>query len=493
MATVTDTISQIVQETLTPKIDLLMLKLSPFFQQVFRDSRNVKNDPNIGKDWKVLRTFCLGLAGATEWASMTGPDVLHNDNDGASGAPGYQVYGGVETWPGLTEATAPAYVRREVTLKRLKVTMYVPLTIIRAAMLGSSIGDQMEKTIDATAMRVAMDKCNAFFAKTISGGKNVLGQFTASSTNISSTGAQITLNSGSSIRRFASGMRVDLFTQGSGTRLNNDPVFVDVVDPFGTSGSPVTTGGGTIKLFHVGAATTSIASGTIDIVPRNSGRENGASSSNMPTPLEDILIDTGNVYGVSVDNYPILKSLVRDLGGLTLTESTLIKHCAHYYHARGDLFAFDHLWSTAGVWAGYFNNLDGYYQIERNGAVSNVKAGVADKVTFSLYGHTLSCAADPWIPTGTVYGLKMNDGNFSMVVPPRIRRTATSPVFDPGIEFLAPLFSNTGSIFQGYKKVGGADAGATTDFLEAPGEHPYEIMPEYIPGMKLTSAAEFYG
>ena len=150
MATISSTISNVVQEVLTRKIDTLMLRVSPFFRNVFRDSRGVENDPRIGRDWKIIRTFTLGLSGATEFAAMAGADIAD-----VGSAVGYKAYSNVETWPGLPESTAPAYVQRTILLKKMKINMHVPLTLMRAALMGASIGDQVERTVDTTALRVA--------------------------------------------------------------------------------------------------------------------------------------------------------------------------------------------------------------------------------------------------------------------------------------------------------------------------------------------------
>ena len=496
--TLSGMISNIVQEVITPKIDLMMLRVSPFFRHVFRDSRGVENDPRIGRDWKVLRTFTLGLAGASEFASMAGSATADPGS-----AVGYQAYSQVEVWPGLPEATAPAYVQRTITLKKLKVTMYVPVTIMRAARLGASIGDQVERTIDATAMRVAYDKANAFLSSTPGTNRvGTLATFLSDGTDISSSGVAVDLGiSGeatASIRKFTSGMRVDLYKKSApSVRVNSEPVFVDVCNPFtkADGSTAVTSGGGSIKLFTLGTSTVTMDATDYDITLRNCGREAGGNTTNMPTALEEVIVSDASIadWGISTADYPMLGSLVRDLGSAVLTEGQLLKHVAHYFHARGAVNMFDSLWSTAGVWAGYFNNLDSSFQIERNGTLLKVKGGAAEEVTFSLYGQNFACKADPMLPSGTIWGLKLGDQNWSMVTPPRVPRTSKSPVFDPGIEFLAPIMSGTGSIFQGYKKVGGADAGATTDFMEAPAEHPYECMPEVVPGMKLTGATEFYG
>ena len=294
-------------------------------------------------------------------------------------------------------------------------------------------------------------------------------------------------------------MRVDLYATAAPTvRLNTAAVYVDMTHPWtNADGTDVTTGGGAIKLAVLGTGNdvTLTDARVYDITLRNCGREAGGSSLNTPTSLEQVIVASGNIadWGISATTYPALASLIRDLGGAVLTEGLLMKYVAHYLHARGAVDMFNDLWSTAGVWATYFNNLDASFQIERNGALLKVKAGAAEEMSFSLYGTTLGCKADSMLPTGTVWGLKTDDQNWSMTTPPRIRRTARSPVFDPGVEFIAPLMTGTGSIFQGYKKVGGADAGATTDFLEAPAEHPYECIPEVVPGLKLTTVAEHYG
>lgn len=497
MATLGSYISEVTEEVFMPSVEMLTMKVSPLFRYFFKDSRGVTNDPSLGRDWKFIKHFGLGLSGATEFAPMAGGDMAD-----VGTAVGYRAPSQMQTWPSASESTMTSYTSRSVTLKRMRVAMYIPLDLLRAAQMRASIEDQASRIIEGTAKRVAYDKANAFLAGTPAAGRvGTLGSFTKVGTeNITSTPVSVDLASGSSIRRFASGMRCDLYNSTApGVRINTDPVFVDVCHPFikADAATAVTDGGGTIKLSHLGAGSTTLTDGqTYDITLRNCGREAGAGSTHMPTSLESIIVASGNIadWGISATTYPDLASLVSDLSGAVLTESILLKFIAHYYQKRGGANMFDSLWSTAGVWAAYFNNKDAQFAIERNGALLNVKDGVAEGASYSLYGQTFAFRSDPLLPTGSVWGLKIGDRNWQMKTPPRIRDSKTHKLFDYSIEWLTPLMNGGGDIWEGHKKVGGADAGVATDVLEALGECCYEICPdEVIPGLKLTNAAEYYG
>jgi len=489
MATATSMLSNITREMIQPYIDYVTLETSQFCGELMKTSGGVWRDPQTGRDWKVIRNFALGVGGAVEMAPIAGPDIAD-----VGSAVGYNVLQKVQTWPGLGEATQPAYLQRELTLKKLLVTMYIPLTVIKLAQMRACIGDQFGMTIKATARNVAYHRCNNFLGSTT----NTLGTFTSgTSESISSTGLQVTLNAGSSIRRFTNGQRVDIFLNtGPGyVRKNSYPIFVGNVDAFGTSASPVTSGGGTLKLYHVGAATTALANATdYDIVPRNSGREFGSSThATMKTScLDDYLKDSGTVQGVDVDNVTEIKSMVRTLSGAPLSGGKLLEYVSHYLHARGGLDGIDSLWAQAGVWAAYFNSLNSEFTIERNGALVEVKDGVRQGASFSLGGYSLPFRTDSWLPEKTVYGLKTR-GNWTLIVPPKYPGSKSHPAFDGAIEFVWPMMNDGNGIFGGYRKVGGADAGAFTDILEAPGEHFFEITPEKIPGLKLTEVGHLYG
>lgn len=486
MATVTSMLSDIVAATLQPQLDIVTLESSSFMGNLYKSSKGVWTNPRVGKDWKVTRNFALGLAGGVEMGSMAGPDVSD-----VGSAVGFNVYNQVDTWPGLGETTVPAFLTRELTLKKMKVTAYVPSTVMRLAALKASIGDEMSLTIKGLARNILYNRAGMF----LSDSNSSLGSFTTGGGGgtISSSGLQVSLNSGSSIRRFTSGLRVDVFATGTSTRLNTAPVFVDTVDAFGTSGSPVTSGGGTLKLYQVGTASTVLgATTTYDIALRNSGRELATPSAKTPTSLNTVIVDTGSPYGINVDNVPELKSLCRDLGGATLTGGQLLKYIGHYVHARGGLDGIDSLWAQAGVWNAYYNSLNTEFTIERNGAIVNVKDGFAKQASYSTGGYNLPFMVDSWFPENTVFGLKTKN-NWTLITPPRIAGTGASAAVDNSVEFMWPLMNGGSDIFGGYRKVGGPDAGAFTDFMEAPGEHCFEIACESLPGIKLTNVADYYG
>jgi len=490
MATVGSILTNLTTPTLQPLVDYYGADASNFMKNLMKSSKGVWMNPEIGRDWKVTRTFALGMGGAVEMAGITGPDVAN-----VGSAVGYQVLQKVETWPGMGEAVMPSYAQKELTLRKMKVSIYIPSLVLKLIQLRAHIGNHFDAVLKGTAKNIGYMRNNLFLA----GARNEIGSFTVpgGGGNISSTGYQVTLASGGAIGRFNSGQRWDIFPNGSNARQNTVPVFSDNVDPFGTSASPVETGGGYVKLYHTGGDVTALAAGTYDLVPRNSGRELAvwpAVSARVPTTFNSMFVDTGALpYGIgTAENFPIFKSMVRTLGGKVMTTAHLLKFVGHYQDARPGMDGIDSLWARPGVWASHFNASNAEFNIERNGQIVSLKDGQAVGAGFSLGGYALPYKSDSALTDNTVYGTKSRN-NWTLIVPPRYKNAGSSAEIDGAIEFMWPVMSGGREIFTGYRKVGGADAGAFTDAMEAHGEHWFEVASENIPGLKITDVHSLYG
>lgn len=514
MANITQSLSQIIQQVFVPKIDYFRCNDSWLWQNIKGSMRKVNMD-HIGQNWQVVWPFRLGLGGAVDWAQIGGPDMattpgsltttVGSEAYTANTPPGFQQYSGLETWPGIDETTVPAFVQRILTLKKMKVDFHVPIQIIRAAQLGASIGDQMEFTVDSVAENVAHNQMLGFLgqSQTVSSVvyRGQIGSFATGATPTldASTPLTVNLDSGTAIQRFQSGLRVDIYKTGTTTRLNDaGPVFIDKPDPFKDAGSALQ---GEVTLYVTNSASYVFENATYMIVLRNSGRH--LTQNNIPTSLDDLLVASGSIYGVPLASYPILKSYVPTGVSGALSEPKLLKWVARYQHARGKLHQFDTLVGSEGLFAGFFQDMltlpttsgtsyGSAIRYDRNGTIMKVTGGVAEAVTFNLYGRTYNLVADSFVTAGTLYGVKLRDGNFQIVRPPRIPGTGSQGGFDGALEFLAPLFGGRG-IFLPFNAVGGGSGGAFTNFLHAPAEMPYEIIPESIPGMKVSGLDEFYG
>jgi hypothetical protein len=487
MASQMSSIGTTILEGLEAKVAPLALGMSNMWRYIHPSDQGQEwRRDELGRDWSFIKTWELGVAGAISFAKMAGPDMAD-----VGSAVSYRAYSGVQTYPGMGRSVFPNTLRRTITLKKVVGNMYIPSTILRAQQLSKNFQDYLNSTIRGTAKNLSAVIVNAFFAQRDAtlAYKGVIGTITshATDTTVDSAGMAVTLKAGSSIRRFLglSGMQYDLFPVNSDTRKNTEPIFIDVIDGVGTQASPITTGG-TMKLFHIGAASTTLSTGTdYHLVLRDSGRELAGGSSDYlaPTPLDDIMVDTGNIadWGVSVDDYPLLKTTKRDVSGV-LTDAYLLGLVSHIEDTFGPENMPDSIWARKAVWASYWNEKDGQFVINRNGALLDVKDGIAAGSSYSLEGTNLTYMSDSFLPEGTAYGLKMGGKNWNRISPPRIPGTMSSAPFLGGVEFIGPYLFDTNDIFIPYAKVGGADAGAATDVRQAPFEYSYEVIPEQMMG-----------
>lgn len=497
MATTLDLIDLVWEETFAPTVREMTKAGSKYFSRMDWNSSGVDGDPATSRDWEYIQPFVIGAAGAAEFAPVSGPDTA---TIGAN--LNYTALKDIETYPGMAEMVNPGYFQVKHRLKMMNTNIIVPTQIFRAARLGGVVDDLTERYLKANAKRIANLCCKAFFASSTG---TIVRTVAATSGTISSTGLTITLADGWPISRVSmSGDSCDIFVTGSNTRLNIQPIIITRPDAFGTSASPVSTSGGTVTLSHTGSFTTVLASNQYDLVIRNSGRENSGDLSRLPSRLESILVDEGEIsdYGVWVSGspaageyglFPELKSLVRDLGGETPSETLFAPYISHFCESNQGLFHIDTLWGRPGGWAAYYHNLEGGFRHERNGTTVKITGGVQAGVSLNYYGYELEGDVDHWILPGTWIGTAMNTDegpNWQVKLPPRIPGSTSHPAFDPHVEFAASLFSGGNSIWTPYYAVGGPNAGALSKNLQAPAELMYEISPRQIPGVRLFNGAE---
>lgn len=483
MATHISALAETILEGLEPMVEDYMRQQSTMMAQIHPNSAGKWKKNAIGRGWQIEKTWRLGVSGAVQFGSPNGPDMANVPT-----APGYRQWSGVETYPGLNEASVKNTFSRTLTLKKVKGNMFLPATWIRANELQKSFGSETESEVQGSAENVSRLVVNSFFAQKDNSGAGkggMVGQFTAAVADgltVDNSGLSVDLLSGSSISRFVDGQAYDLFADNSATRVNSEgPVFVSIVDGVGTEASPITSGG-TVSLFMTGSNSCTLVDGTTySLVPRNSGRE--SDNLLMQTALDDVMVDTGNIadWGLSVDSYPMLKTVRRSLSGKPLTPGYLLALISHIEDVFGPGKCPDSIWARRQIWAAYFHQKAGQFVIERNGALLDVKDGVASGAKYQLEGTSVSFNSDAFLPEKVAYGLRMGGNNWAKITPPRLPGSGSHGAFLGGVEFLGPWYGYD-DVFIPYHQVGGAEAGATTDFKQAPFEYYFEIAPEQFGG-----------
>lgn len=362
----------------------------------------------------------------------------------------------------------------------------------------------------------------------------------------------ITLASGS-IRRFQDGMAVDVIVPlttatNSITILNENvgssrayfPAFITAVDTQNNTFKLVNATGAAWNVGG-GGAEVALATGTALVTIAGAFTQQGADPylvtttgavrnatvnaagtvyvSNGPVSLERTIVYAAQsasysnpLYGVLPPNYiqsspptqasngiievgdhPILKSYVASVGS-ALDEQILYRHAATFAHAKSMMWYPDVFLTTEGAFASFTESLDGFYQYERNGRPLNIDAGVNNDprdggIPIRAFGTVASLKTSPWVSSGVCYGLITKNNNWKRVTPPRLPGAAANGSFSGQIEFVAPWLNGGSSIWNGLRNSSSEDV----DMVHAPFIHMYQIIPDILPSMKLTSVAESYG
>lgn len=518
-------VTKVVKELLDPNVEVYERAMSPMFKDIFRDSKGVFQDKYIGRDWKKIVTFRTGTAGGVQYEGIPGNKNMATD----PAVNTFQQYSAVSTFLGLGSTVTKNYDQKIIQLKRLMGNMHIPLELEQMARLGASIFDQLTATIEGTAENVALNKINAFFrivnsGTTITDGSAAtIAQFTLAATTMGTSSTicgPFTLNSGSSMRRLYPGQRVYLAQLGSTSFLTNSAApsgvewFVDITDEFA----------GTFKLIQFSGVNTTITanatSTSFDLVFPNATRGSGAASDGLPTALDHIITSStssttaSTTYNLDFGRHRFLRSYIVAENG-PFTEDMLFKHIGTYQRARIRWYP-DTFYAPSGCWINYFASLttgtSAAYRWEHNGKPFQPNLGMpnlgteGEAILFNAFGKVYRLKAEDWLAglspastsgnTGAMYGLYTRDQNFKMITPPRVPGSKGKEGFDESIQFLASSLLPGASDIWLPTLVNPSASGTAvsyTNFKEAPFWCIYEIVPDVMPGIKLTGLSETYG
>ncbi len=556
-----DPLDEVIKETMENKVDKFAGGFSSFWRDLTRSDQNVET-ADWGRSYIIKKTFRKGLAGAFHWGNTlaSGTTALAPDDALTSPTkPNFGIFGRAaqQGWPGPDVATTVGYFNWQIGLAKAYGNLFIPLEVKRAASLSSSIANQANHTVEATAEHVARNLCNAFMAETVvcTGTTYdatldgvVIGEIDLStSIALASAGsAEVTLIGGS-IRRFFDGMPLDIILwdksadtlywinchNAAGTIVQEStvPFYCQQVDSLANTMQIVNITGKIRSLLTTSTATDipDVAAGDrAFLIPHKAlmglSWANSTSlqtcgiivvgadtsyHSNMPVGVERILKSSGTLYGsgfgaatsttagIDLTRHPEFKTYEVSVGA-ALDEGTLIRLAARLEHARGSYAAPDSFYCSEGVFASLVDNLDVVHQMERNGKAINVELGVDEGAMFRAFGRVYALKTDSFLGVGKLYGVVQRNNNWKRYVPPKCPGTQTHAGFDGGVEFVVPALTGGNSIFQGVKTTGTSPAypsaaGQTTDMLEAPFWMLYQIVPDVLPGLKLTDITEDYG
>lgn len=474
-----DSIEKIVSERLAPGVRDGMVELDPTFSEVIEDYVSASRQDVIGRDWKVIHTFVVSLAGSIKPIGTiegSGDNMAYPTT--TTDGPHSQMYSPSATFPTVADCVAPGYIQKTISLQRWRGAMAVPHDLLRADRLTAAIASAVGHTIRQTARNVAAQKANMFFA---SGTTRSLGSVSSVSAGGTTGDTVATLVITGRIRKFHPGMLVEVRDYSNSYALLNNATYTKVlvkkVDPLNS----------TIILENTHASGTWAANiAANDILVLRGAWDSGNTKSYGPTGLEDWVKATADVsvFGINLQDYPQFASYVADMSSATLTDQILRKYVGGFMEAYSADQWPDTLLTTAGVLADYIGETDSLRRFMVQGTSTDVRGGFKSGPAFDYDGRKIAFRTGPLVPSGYLYGIKLR-GNIKRYAPPRLPNASTGDLGDGSVEFVAPLGGLKGIWMHA------TSSDALTPYVLAPFEICEEYCPESMPGIKLTSLSEF--
>lgn len=479
--TLVNSISEEIEERLTPGVRDSLPKLDDFTKQLYSTSMGVERGENVGRDWKVIHTLTEGMSGVFEWRDAGGTQPQSFTGTAHIVAPG-----AAEAYPGLDESVNPGLIQKTITLVKGTGNLFVPHEFLRADKLSASIAKAVARIIRGAAKNIAMADIHCLYAMDSYKSIGTVGAVDA--TVDTNTTAEIVVKY-NSVRALHGGLGIDIYDSTGATKRNAGlKLFID-----NTRFVPSSSDAG-YGMISVRARDNSALNGlgitAGDIIVRANSLSKG------PLGPEQWLITTGTIFGIDVAEYEQFQSIVNTSVSGTFTEKIWNQYAGRFKKAYGKE-NFPDTWVTSdGVMNSHVNNSDGLSRFQRNGQLFDVKVGYETSGTPFVYaGMKCKLITSDFMPStslmtsgastsgGRMWGLKTRERNIVRYLPPMLPGAASDSRFGREVEFTCPLINN---IFKPYHNT----SGRVTNYQEAPLERWCAIAPEWIPGVLLGGLAE---
>lgn len=499
-----DTLDHFLREELPAVINESLPDIAPVYKYIKTSNLGVKRS-DIGRDWNVLHLFSTGLAGLIQNSDPRGATF----RDNATYTQAQVVNAGIDVFPAATAAPHALTLKRTLTLGLTTGNFNIPITWLSGDALNSSQIQQVARDVKAVGQLRALTEAQSFFMPS----NNTLARIASISTTNAASGYitfKVAAGSGRT-QFFRVGMMVDVLDHASsgtsatpnfGTDVNGTDVvnYSDGATYIPLIVSDVDYYSGTITIAHVGNADADLGLEAADliggvifenddfIVLRGCGTVSGREQRTWG--LEDYIASSGQImggsggdHGLDLDTYSQFKSKVVAVNG-PLTDTVMNGYIGGFLDAFPGA-SLDTIITTMGVTLKYleqpalYNNRMFY---DRTGKALDVKGGW-DDVNYSFNGRSLRWMVSPMVISGYLYGTKLNGGNVTRYVPPRVGGTEAD--VSQEIEFVAPL-GGSDSIF----KIAHGSSGQTQALLEAPFFEYHLVCPIDVKSVKLTGLTE---
>ncbi len=495
MATAASTLKgldKIIREDLMFQERVLEPRVDGIFSKMYDTSEGVvAGGGRVGTTtggFTVIHTFATGVAGAFRNLAAGGDNDIDPDITGQS-----IMYSPSVTFPSATDATAPGYVQKTITLIEGLGVFALPLHLIMAEQLDATIAKPVSLTIKGTAKNVAQSEANNFYA---TDGTNIA-LCTLVKDADSTSNPSVTYTTGNStddtmniafgtvadvigrVGRFYPGMTCDIFKSDfTAKRVTGSLICtnVDYVDRVAMLTSLTGVNLKTLGSFE--------ANDVVILWDSANDTDNVAFG---PSGIDKWTVnDNASIFGIDQTKHSQFNSVVSAVNNV-LDQAVLDTNVGAFFDAYSDMCDLDSFITTAGVINNYIANTDGLWRYERhNTGALKLKEGWTS-FDYTYQGRDFELLQSRYVSNGILYGCKLADQNLKRYVPPRIPSAGKRSEFAPEIQWLGPIVGSN-SIFLPARN----SSAKLTRFVEAPFFCQREVCPEQLQGIKLTGLTELF-
>lgn len=470
MATLLAAVADYLRETIEPGIKDVLPRLDSVTTQLTRTGSGVKrvDGANFGRAFEVRHTYEGALAGTHEWYSPLGSDVT---TSGATTTGAFNVFGTGSGWPGIADMAGGNAIQRTIKLTQGRGSLPVPLQLLLADKLDASVASILGVLVRSGAKRFGLAGVHTFWKLDA---YNTIGTFVSDGTTLTTTlatGSQTVAIATGRIRSFYRGLFVNLFTDSAGApdqQIGGSAKFAIFSVNYRTQ---------QIKIACVSGSQALTITNTFHVVPRHSSDTTATTAAgtaestiNAPEGLVDWHKATGTLFNATIDlaKYHEFTSTVDTSYSGPLTSTVLNEQVGGITEAYDvDL---DTLVTTQGTILAFLENLESTQQLLRydaQGSATSVKAGFMP-FKYIFNGRELRVMTSRNCPKGTVWVLKLKDGNYKKYVPPKWDKTGMRTEYTEEVQFV------------------GQRLGYTTDIIPTGGTHTDVLAMPYIQHLQMA-------
>lgn len=519
--TLLDTNSVKIEEIINKSIGVFAPSCSKFWEDHIISNSNIAPAGDIGRDYKILKTFQGSLSGVIDPGGPTGDFALYGDATTDMGSKLF-LQGLSNSFPDPRRGMNPKPYRLGIPLRTMNANIMLTLGELQAEATPALIGEIIAPKFTGFARNMALFLCNSFYTS-----QNNTFQLTSLVTNgFSYTDSNATLivdttYSNYAVDRFQVGQQLGIYSSTGGTERSTSAagaantiwvvkavdeltgkVYVgairkdtyavladldqaslantDIIVPYNLKGSGVT---------PWNADTTSYFTGIAGIRSWMKPGDANGSTYNAANTLLGAESDSSN--RINVNTHPEFKSMSVSLGGAALTEHKLRQILRRFHMAKSKYGkSIDTLLASDGVWLAYEQTKIGREIIDRTGGLSSMAdQGSAEGFTFRMDGRTYRGLTDSFVESGTIYGIK-GGSNWKRYVPNEQKGVSRFDKADAWVpfRFVASALGMPGNKIPIQTSSGNFTM--VTEGAQMPGHLRMQLVPEQPDGIIITDCGE---